>query len=137
MPAVPRVLVLEDEPLIAMMLRTWLTELGCETVGPAHTVPSALALIEEGPLDGAILDVSIGDQDCSPVAEALRHKGIPFALATGPCTRGLSAAFADAPVAAEAIRFRGRTRRRRQAARPPGPALTLRAGLSPTLALSP
>ena len=39
MPAAPRVLVLEDEPLIAMMMRGWLTELGCETVGPAHTVP--------------------------------------------------------------------------------------------------
>ena len=43
MPAVPRVLVLEDEPLIAVMMRNWLTELGCETVGPAQTVPSALA----------------------------------------------------------------------------------------------
>jgi CheY-like chemotaxis protein len=97
MPSVPRVLVLEDEPLIAMMLRTWLTELGCETVGPAHTVPSALVLIEQGPLHGAILDVSIGDQDCSSVAEALRQKSIPFALATGHVHAGLPGAFAEAP----------------------------------------
>jgi DNA-binding response OmpR family regulator len=91
MPAVPRVLVLEDEPLIAIMVRGWLTDLGCETVGPAHTVSSALALIEDGPLDGAILDVSIGDHDCAPVAEALRHKGIPFAFATGHAVDGLAA----------------------------------------------
>src|ERR1700704_1508181 len=97
MPAVPRLLVLEDEPLIALMVRNWLTELGCEAVGPAHTVPTALALIEDGPLDGAILDVSIGDQDCSPVADVLRHKGIPFALATGRPRDGLAATYADAP----------------------------------------
>src|SRR6267142_6164707 len=82
MPTVPHVLVLEDEPLIALMVREWLTELGCETVGPAHTVPAALALIKNGTLDGAILDVSIGDQNCFPVADALLSKGIPFALAT-------------------------------------------------------
>jgi CheY-like chemotaxis protein len=97
MPVVPRLLVLEDEPLIALMVRNWLTELGCETVGPAHTVPTALALIKDGPLDGAILDVSIGDQDCSPVADVLRHKGIPFALATGRSPDGLAATYADAP----------------------------------------
>jgi DNA-binding response OmpR family regulator len=97
MPAVPRLLVLEDEPLIALMVRNWLTELGCETVGPAHTVPTALALIKDGPLDGAILDVSIGDQDCSPVADVLRHKGSPFALATGRSPDGLAATYADAP----------------------------------------
>jgi len=97
MPAVPRVLVLEDEPLIAIMVQGWLTELGCQTVGPAHTVPRALALIEEGPLDGALLDVSIGNQDCSLVAEALRRKGVPFALATGRAPDGLAAAYADVP----------------------------------------
>jgi CheY-like chemotaxis protein len=97
MPAVPRILVLEDEPLIAVMVQGWLTELGCATVGPAYTVASALALIEQAPLDGAILDVSIGDQDSSAVAEALRRKGVPFAAATGRAPDGLSAAYAGAP----------------------------------------
>ncbi len=97
MPAVPRVLVLEDEPLIAVMMRDWLTELGCETVGPAQTVPSALALIENGPLDGAILDVSIGNQDSSAAADALRSRGIPFAFATGRTGDGLAARYPDAP----------------------------------------
>ena len=97
MPAAPRVLVLEDEPIIALMVRGWLTELGCETVGPAHTVPSALALIDDGPLDGAILDVTIGDQNCFPVADALRHKGIPFALATGRAPDALADGYANTP----------------------------------------
>ena len=98
MPAVPRVLVLEDELLIAMMMRGWLTELGCETVGPARTVPDALALIKDGPLDGAILDVTIAGGDCFPVADALRQKGIPFALTTGRAADGLPANYADAPL---------------------------------------
>jgi CheY-like chemotaxis protein len=105
MPAAPRVLVLEDEPLIAMMMRGWLTELGCEAVGPAHTVPDALALIDDGPLDGAILDVSIGDRDCSPVADALRQRRIPFALATGRAPDALSAAYADVPSLAKPYDF--------------------------------
>ena len=49
----PRVLVLEDEPLIAMMVKEWLKELGCETVGPAATVAKALDLIEGSPVAGA------------------------------------------------------------------------------------
>src|SRR5262245_56954989 len=97
MPAVPRVLVLEDEPLIAVMVRGWLTELGCEPVGPAHTVPCALALIERGPLDGAILDVTIGDQDCSAAADALRRRGIPFAFATGRSVEVLASRYPGAP----------------------------------------
>jgi CheY-like chemotaxis protein len=105
MPAAPRLLVLEDERLIAMMLRSWLTELGCETIGPAYTVPTALALIEDGHLDGAILDVSIGEDDCSPVADVLRNRGIPFALATGHSRQELAAAFPDAPSLAKPYDF--------------------------------
>jgi CheY-like chemotaxis protein len=93
----PRVLVLEDEPLIAVMVRGWLTELGCEPVGPAHTVQSAIALIEGGRLDGAILDVTIGDQDCSAVADSLGHRGIPFAFATGRAVEALAARYPGAP----------------------------------------
>jgi DNA-binding response OmpR family regulator len=105
MPAVPRLLVLEDEPLIAMMLRNWLAELGYETAGPAYTVQTALSLIEGGPLDAAILDVSIGDQDCSPAADELRRKGIPFALATGRSRDALASAYADAPLLSKPYDF--------------------------------
>ena len=97
MPAAPRVLVLEDEPLIAVMVRDWLTELGCDPVGPAHTVPSALAFIQGGLLDGAVLDVTLGDQDCAAVADALRQRSVPFAFATGGEVETWSARYPDVP----------------------------------------
>jgi CheY-like chemotaxis protein len=92
----PRVLVLEDEPLIAMMVKEWLEELGCETVGPAATVAKALDLIEGSPVDAALLDVSLRDQDCSRVAEALAKQGVPFAFASGGPTDGFASRYGQA-----------------------------------------
>jgi CheY-like chemotaxis protein len=79
---VPRILVVDDEPLISMLVENWLDELGCEVVGPAHTVADGLALAG-GQLDGAILDVNLGGDTCYPLANALRARGVPFAFATG------------------------------------------------------
>jgi CheY-like chemotaxis protein len=94
-----RILVLDDEPLISMMVQAWLTELGCETVGPAGSVRSALGLIERtDDLDGAILDVSLGKEDCYCVAEVLHERGIPFAFATGHGVNGVAARFNNALV---------------------------------------
>lgn len=78
-----RILILDDEPLIAMMLQEWLTDLGCEPVGPAHTVDAALALLDDGRIDGAILDVTLGAANSYPVADALLQRAIPFIFATG------------------------------------------------------
>jgi DNA-binding response OmpR family regulator len=79
----PRILVVDDEPLIAMLVEDWLNELGCEVVGPAGTVQHGLDLAGSAEIDGAILDVRLGDQDSYSVANALRARGIPFAFATG------------------------------------------------------
>jgi CheY-like chemotaxis protein len=80
----PRILVLDDEPMISMMLEGWLTELDCETVGPAHSLSAALKLLEHVTPDGAILDVSLGNnENCYPVARVLLDRGVPFAIATG------------------------------------------------------
>jgi CheY-like chemotaxis protein len=78
-----RILVLDDEPLISLMLQDWLVKLGCETVGPASSMTDALNLISHGALDAAILDLSLSDGDSYPVAAALRDRHIPFAFATG------------------------------------------------------
>ena len=94
--SMPRVLVVEDEPLIAMMVKDWLGELGCQTVGPANTVAQALGLIAGAPVDAALLDVSLRNQDCSEVAEALHKQGVPFAFATGHATTGLATRYAQA-----------------------------------------
>lgn len=95
MPPLPRVLVLEDEPLIAIMVCDWLTELGCEPAGPARSVATAIELIGGVRLDGAILDVSLGSQDCSPVAELLQKEGVPFAFATGHSADGVAATYGN------------------------------------------
>jgi DNA-binding response OmpR family regulator len=80
---VPRILVVDDEPLISMLVEDWLDELGCEVVGPARTVADGLALADGTELDGAILDVNLGGHNCYPLANALRARGVPLAFATG------------------------------------------------------
>jgi len=78
-----RVLVVDDEALIAMMLSDLLSEYGHQTIGPAHSEAQALELVSSTPIDAAILDVTLGDHNCFAVAEALGARGIPFAFATG------------------------------------------------------
>jgi CheY-like chemotaxis protein len=81
--AMPKILVVDDEPLIALMIADWLEEQGFEILGPAHSVPQALELLATDTAHAAILDVSLGDSDCYDVADALAAKSIPFAFATG------------------------------------------------------
>ncbi len=77
-----------------MMLEEWLTELGCETVGPAYSLSAALELLEHETPDGAILDVSLGNNENSyPVAKVILERGIPFALATGHDAGNLDARY--------------------------------------------
>jgi DNA-binding response OmpR family regulator len=78
-----RVLVVEDEGLIALEIETLLKEMGCVVFGPAPTVARALALIAQEEADFALLDVNLGGTRSTPVAEALRERGMPYALITG------------------------------------------------------
>lgn len=79
----PRVLVVEDEFLVAMFLEETLEDLGCAIEGPAATVDAALALVEARALDAAILDVNLNGSSAFAVADALREKGVPFAFSSG------------------------------------------------------
>jgi AmiR/NasT family two-component response regulator len=93
-----RVLVVEDEFLIALEIEQMLVGLGCIVVGPAPTVLRALTLIDREELDFAILDVNLGCNRSTPVAERLWAAGVPFALATGYDDRQLpEEAFRNAP----------------------------------------
>jgi len=83
-----RILIVEDEPLIAMMAGEWLEELGHVVVGPAYDLGSALELAE-GDVDGAILDVTLGRDTSYPAADRLRERGVPFAYSTGYGQEGL------------------------------------------------
>lgn len=78
-----RILVVEDEAIIAMMVEEMLIELGASVVGPAPSLPMARNLIETAPIDAAVLDVNIRSDRIDPVAELLRERRIPFVFATG------------------------------------------------------
>ena len=78
-----RVLVVEDNFLVAELVRSLLEECGSETVGPAARVDSALALVDEDGLDGAVLDINLAGEYCFPIAERLRERGVPFFFLTG------------------------------------------------------
>jgi PAS domain S-box-containing protein len=80
-----RVLVVEDEPLLAMETAAALTELGCEVAGPVGTLEEALRLAgaEAGHLDAAVLDVNLAGDASSPVAELLGRRGVPVIHVTG------------------------------------------------------
>jgi CheY-like chemotaxis protein len=78
-----RILVVEDEPLIAMLIEDILRERGCDVVGPAATVADGLRLVTDAPLDAALLDVNIGEETVYPVADALRRLDVPFVFVTG------------------------------------------------------
>jgi len=79
-----RVLIAEDEYLLASKMVEELAKLGVETIGPASTVKRALDLVEHcGPLDAAMLDIKLRNEMIFPVADALRARGVPFVFTTG------------------------------------------------------
>lgn len=94
-----RVLLVEDQTLIAMALQDELQDHGLHVTGRAATVAAALALIDADPPELAVLDVNLTDQDSLPVAETLRARAIPFVFATGyGADIGLPDSFADTPI---------------------------------------
>lgn len=85
-----RVLVIEDESLVAMLLETILDDMGCTVVGPESNIDDGLvAATTEASLDAALLDVNVAGREVFPVAEALRARGVPFVFSTGYGEAGL------------------------------------------------
>jgi DNA-binding NtrC family response regulator len=78
-----RILLVEDEMLVAWLLGDMLTELGCAVVGPASSVNQALAMIDAENIDAAVLDVNLNGQMSYPIADALAARGVPFLFSTG------------------------------------------------------
>lgn len=91
------ILIVEDEPLIAMMLEDFIQSLGHEVSGNCDSVGTALKEIEQGEFDLAILDINLKGESVWPVASALRDKGTPFVLATGGHVDPPPAEFAGVP----------------------------------------
>ena len=78
-----RVLVVEDEYLVAKSLESVLRALGCNVVGTAATIEDACDVIRRNALDAAVLDINLSPGTCEPVARALRYRQVPFIFLTG------------------------------------------------------
>jgi CheY-like chemotaxis protein len=99
-----RVLLVEDEGLVALMLEDLLEDLGCEVAASLASVRAALAWIEAGgSADMALLDVNLSGEPVFPVADALSARGVPFAFATG-YGEGHDPRFKGAPLLGKPIR---------------------------------
>jgi CheY-like chemotaxis protein len=98
-----RLLVVEDETMVAMMLEMMLDTFGCIVTNIAGTLPRALAFAQDESiaLDGAILDVNLGGEKVYPVADCLAARGVPFVFCTGYGPAGLESKFAKAPTLAK------------------------------------
>jgi len=92
-----RVLVVEDEAIIAMLVEDMILEFGSEVVGPAAQLDEALKLARHAALDTAILDIKVGGKVIFPVADVLQERGIPFIFATGYGSTTLPPRFRDSP----------------------------------------
>jgi CheY-like chemotaxis protein len=93
-----RVLLVEDEAMIAMLMEDMLSELECDVVATVGELQEALAIAGTGAFDLAFLDVNLRGSPVYPVAAALRARGIPFVFVTGYGTSGVDPAHPDAPV---------------------------------------
>lgn len=78
-----RILVVEDEVLIAFALEDLLLQLECVVIGPAHSLADALELLDRQPLDAALLDVNLDGVRSYRLAERLAERGVPFVFVTG------------------------------------------------------
>jgi CheY-like chemotaxis protein len=92
-----RVLLVEDEMMVSMMLEDMLVELGCTVLGPVSDLKGALALAREAELDVAVLDVNLDGDATYPVADALAARGVPYVFATGYGSDGLVEAYRLVP----------------------------------------
>lgn len=92
-----RVLIVEDEVLIAMDLEDMLNDLGHEVVGQATRIDKAMELASESDIDFAVLDINLAGKKSFPVADILSERGIPFAFATGNGPEGLTDGYRDFP----------------------------------------
>ena len=78
-----RILVIEDEAIIAAMVEDMLTELGATVIGPASSIKTGLLLANSSPLDAAVLDVNIRSERVDPIADLLKERHVPVVFATG------------------------------------------------------
>jgi DNA-binding response OmpR family regulator len=92
-----RVLVVEDEFLVATLIEDMLTTAGCVVLGPIPRLAEALDAVHRGTFDAAVLDVNLAGARLDPVADLLSRRNVPFVFVTGYGTGGLPAVYAERP----------------------------------------
>jgi DNA-binding response OmpR family regulator len=93
-----RILIVEDEYLLADDLRNALAGAGAEVLGPVPSVGDAEVLLaSSGEIDAAVLDINLRGEPVFPFADTLRERGVPFAFATGYDRSAVPERFADTP----------------------------------------
>jgi DNA-binding response OmpR family regulator len=95
-PQAPRILIVEDEPMLALTLQELLVSAGFAIAGVAGRLENALGLIESVACDAAILDANLANVSASPVAVALAARGVPFIVLSGYSPEQLQGAFPGA-----------------------------------------
>jgi len=100
-----RVMIVEDEGLLCLMLEDYLNELGCEVVAIASRLSEALHKARRIAMDVAVLDINLAGEMSYPVAELLRARDIPFLFCTGYGAAGLPPGLRDAPLLAKPYRM--------------------------------
>ena len=99
-----RILVVEDEYLLAEELAQELSDAGASVIGPAPAIERAMALLDpRSPPDGAILDVNLGGEPVYPLADALIERGVPLVFTTGYDPATLPPRFGHVPTCGKPI----------------------------------
>jgi CheY-like chemotaxis protein len=93
-----KVLIVEDESLLVMVLEDLLPDLGYRVDATANSVETALQALEDNAIDLAILDINLAGEASFPIADALTARGIPFVFATGYGNNIVPPAHASAPL---------------------------------------
>ena len=99
-----RILLVEDEALIALMLEDMLEAMGCAVTGLAPRIALGITMADTGQFDVAILDVNVAGENIEPVADRLVARGVPFIFATGYGEAGVPLHYRSRPVVAKPFR---------------------------------
>ena len=101
-----RVLVIEDEAMVAMLIQDTLADIGCEVIGIASRFNEAIEKVKSLAFDMAILDLNLNGRQALPIADSLAERGIAFVVATGYGAMNLSESLQRAPILQKPFRQR-------------------------------